>query len=63
MFLNLGRSVAQYKDDELDQPYWVSSLFVRHAPYPFEDVVQHRWYADKNGVVKAIWHRSIWSIL
>jgi len=31
MFLNLGKSVTQYKDYELDQPYWQASLLGRHS--------------------------------
>jgi hypothetical protein len=54
MFLNLGKSVAQYKNYDIDQPYWVASLLGRHLPYPFDYVVQHRWFADKKGNVKLL---------
>jgi hypothetical protein len=53
MFLNLGKSVLQYKDYELGQSYQ-AGLLGRHSPYPFDYVVQHRWFEGKNGVVNLL---------
>lgn len=49
LFLQLGKSVAHREDPNLGTTY-TASLFGRHSPYPFDYVVEHRWY-DHNGIV------------
>lgn len=51
MFLNLGKSVSRSEDSRGLQ--YRASLFGRHAPYPFDYTVEHRWF-DKNGVVNLL---------
>ena len=53
MFLQLGKSVSLYQDYQLG-PEYTTSLFGRHTPYPFDYVVEHRWYADKNGIINLL---------
>jgi hypothetical protein len=51
MFLNLGKSVSRNEDSRGLQ--YRASLFGRHAPYPFDYTVEHRWF-DKNGIVNLL---------
>jgi hypothetical protein len=47
------KAVSNYKDYKLGQSYQ-AGLLGRYSPYPFDYVVQHRWYDDENGIVKLL---------
>jgi hypothetical protein len=49
VFLSLGKSVASRQTNDLGTLY-LASLFGRHSPYPFDYVVEHRFYERDNVV-------------
>ena len=49
MFLNLGKSVSRTWKIARGYAVFGRGLFGRHAPYPFDYAVEHRWLMTRDG--------------